>query len=112
MCAILSGVQAPPLAADGPSNPRSRSTVAGLRTSTFVRGARLAALPTMYAGRTALGAAKKVGGAPAEAVATEVQRRTIEQLCSTLGELKGGALKLGQALSVLEAVLPEELAGP
>jgi predicted unusual protein kinase regulating ubiquinone biosynthesis (AarF/ABC1/UbiB family) len=83
-----------------------------LRTSTIVRGARLAALPTMYAGRTALGAAKRVGGAPAEAVATEVQRRTIEQLCRTLGELKGGALKLGQALSVLEAVLPEELAGP
>jgi predicted unusual protein kinase regulating ubiquinone biosynthesis (AarF/ABC1/UbiB family) len=86
--------------------------VVGLRTSTLVRGARLAALPTMYAGRTALGAAKKVGGAPAEAVATEVQRRTVEQLCRTLGELKGGALKLGQALSVLEAVLPEELAGP
>ncbi|MCW2571139.1 MAG: hypothetical protein JWO88_1197 [Frankiales bacterium] len=86
--------------------------MAGLRTSTFVRGARLAALPTMYAGRTALGVAKKVGGAPAEAVANEVQRRTIEQLCRTLGELKGGALKLGQALSVLEAVMPEELAGP
>jgi len=86
--------------------------VSGLRTSTLVRGARLAALPSMYAGRTALGAAKKVGGAPAEAVASEVQRRTVEQLCRTLGELKGGALKLGQALSVLEAVLPEELAAP
>ncbi len=77
-----------------------------LRTSTFLRGAKLAALPTMYAGRTALGAAKKVGGAPAEAVATEIQRRTIEQLCRTLGELKGGALKLGQAMSVFEAVMP------
>jgi predicted unusual protein kinase regulating ubiquinone biosynthesis (AarF/ABC1/UbiB family) len=86
--------------------------VAGLRTSTLLRGARLAALPTMYAGRTALGVAKKAGGAPAEAVATEIQRRTVEQLCRTLGELKGGALKLGQALSVLEAVMPEELAAP
>ena len=86
--------------------------MAVLRTSTFVRGARLAALPTMYAGRTALGAARKVGGAPAEAVATEIQRRTVEQLCKTLGELKGGALKLGQAMSVFEAVMPEELAGP
>jgi predicted unusual protein kinase regulating ubiquinone biosynthesis (AarF/ABC1/UbiB family) len=86
--------------------------MATLRTSTFIRGAKLAALPTMYAGRTALGAAKKVGGAPAEAVATEIQRRTIEQLCKTLGELKGGALKLGQAMSVFEAVMPEELAGP
>jgi predicted unusual protein kinase regulating ubiquinone biosynthesis (AarF/ABC1/UbiB family) len=86
--------------------------VAGLRTSTFVRGARLAALPTMYAGRTAFGVARKVGGAPAEAVASEIQRRTVEQLCKTLGELKGGALKLGQAMSVFEAVMPEELAGP
>jgi predicted unusual protein kinase regulating ubiquinone biosynthesis (AarF/ABC1/UbiB family) len=66
----------------------------------------------MYAGRTALGAAKKVGGAPAEAIANDIQRRTLEQLCKTLGELKGGALKLGQALSVFEAVMPEELAGP
>jgi predicted unusual protein kinase regulating ubiquinone biosynthesis (AarF/ABC1/UbiB family) len=66
----------------------------------------------MYAGRTAIGVAKKVGGAPAEAVASEIQRRTVEQLCKTLGELKGGALKLGQAMSVFEAVMPEELAGP
>ncbi len=29
-----------------------------------------------------------------------------------LGELKGGALKLGQALSIFEAALPPELAGP
>ena len=86
--------------------------MAALRTNTLLRGARLAALPGMYAGRTALGVVKKVGGAPAEAVAEQVQRRTVEQLCRTLGELKGGALKLGQALSVLEAVLPEELAAP
>ena len=46
--------------------------MAGLRTSTFARGARLAALPTMYAGRTAFGVAKKVGGAPAEAVANVI----------------------------------------
>ncbi len=83
-----------------------------LRTSTFVRGAKMAALPAAYAGRTALGVGRRVGGAPAEAVATEIQRRTVEQLCKTLGELKGGALKLGQALSVFEGVLPEELAKP
>jgi predicted unusual protein kinase regulating ubiquinone biosynthesis (AarF/ABC1/UbiB family) len=29
-----------------------------------------------------------------------------------LGELKGGAMKFGQALSVFEAALPEELSGP
>jgi predicted unusual protein kinase regulating ubiquinone biosynthesis (AarF/ABC1/UbiB family) len=81
-------------------------------TSTLRRTAKLAGLPAAHAGRTALGVGRKVGGRPAEAVATELQRRTAEQLFRVLGELKGGAMKLGQALSVFEAVLPEELAGP
>ncbi len=76
------------------------------------RTARLAALPLGYAGRQALGLGKRLGGKPAEAVLTEVQQRTAEQLFRTLGELKGGAMKFGQALSVLEAALPEELAAP
>jgi predicted unusual protein kinase regulating ubiquinone biosynthesis (AarF/ABC1/UbiB family) len=76
------------------------------------RTARLAALPLGYAGRTAIGLGKRLGGAPAESVMTEIQQRTAEQLFRTLGELKGGAMKFGQALSVLEAALPEEVAGP
>src|SRR3954454_8492301 len=76
------------------------------------RTARLAALPLGYAGRTAIGLGKRLGGAPAETVLTEIQQRTAEQLFRTLGELKGGAMKFGQALSVLEAALPEEVAGP
>lgn len=76
------------------------------------RTARLAALPLGYAGRSALGFGKRLGGKPAEAVLTEVQQRTAEQLFRTLGELKGGAMKFGQALSVLEAALPEQLAAP
>ena len=51
------------------------------------RTARLASLPLGYAGRTALGVGKRLGGAPAEAVLTEVQQRTAEQLFRTLGEL-------------------------
>ena len=43
---------------------------------------------------------------------TEVQQRTAEQLFRTLGELKGGAMKFGQALSILEGALPEEIAAP
>ena len=43
---------------------------------------------------------------------SDIQQRTAEQLFRTLGELKGGAMKFGQALSVLEAALPEEIAGP
>ena len=76
------------------------------------RTARLAALPLGYAGRTAMGMGRRIGGAPAETVLTEVQQRTAEQLFKTLGELKGGAMKMGQALSILESVLPEEVAAP
>jgi predicted unusual protein kinase regulating ubiquinone biosynthesis (AarF/ABC1/UbiB family) len=76
------------------------------------RTARLAALPLGYAGRTAMGMGRRIGGAPAEAVLTEVQQRTAEQLFKTLGELKGGAMKMGQALSILESMLPEEVAAP
>ncbi|MGN6250648.1 MAG: ABC1 kinase family protein [Marmoricola sp.] len=76
------------------------------------RTARLAALPLGYAGRSALGLGRRLGGAPAEAVLTEIQQRTAEQLFRTLGELKGGAMKFGQAMSIFEAALPEEIAAP
>ena len=76
------------------------------------RTARLASLPLGFAGRTAVGLGKRVGGKPAEAVAAELQARTAEQLFKVLGELKGGAMKFGQAMSVMEAALPEEMAGP
>ena len=76
------------------------------------RTARLAALPLGYAGRSALGFGKRLGGQSAEAVMVEMQQRTAEQLFRTLGELKGGAMKFGQALSVLEAALPDEVAAP
>lgn len=78
----------------------------------FSRSARLAALPLGYAGRTAVGFGRRLGGAPADTVLTEVQQRTAEQLFKTLGELKGGAMKFGQALSVFEAALPDELVAP
>ncbi len=77
-----------------------------------MRTARLAALPLGFAGRTALGLGRRVGGKPAELVAAEVQARTAKQLFTVLGELKGGAMKFGQALSIFEAAMPEELAGP
>ncbi|GAA4158169.1 AarF/ABC1/UbiB kinase family protein [Actinomadura keratinilytica] len=76
------------------------------------RTAKLATLPLGFAGRTALGLGKRTIGRPAEAVALEVRRRTAEQLFAVLGELKGGAMKVGQLLSIFEAGLPEEVAGP
>ncbi len=77
-----------------------------------LRTARLAGLPLGYAGRSAVGFGKRLGGAPAEAVMSDIQQRTAEQLFRTLGELKGGAMKFGQALSIFEAALPEDLAAP
>jgi predicted unusual protein kinase regulating ubiquinone biosynthesis (AarF/ABC1/UbiB family) len=79
---------------------------------TVTRTVKLATLPAGLAGRTVLGLGKRVGGRPAEIVAHEIQQRTAEQIFRVLGELKGGALKLGQALSIFEAALPPELAGP
>ncbi len=76
------------------------------------RTAKLAALPLGYAGRTAWGLGRRLGGAPADAVLAEVQQRTAEQLFRTLGDLKGGAMKFGQAMSIFEAALPDELAAP
>jgi predicted unusual protein kinase regulating ubiquinone biosynthesis (AarF/ABC1/UbiB family) len=79
---------------------------------TITRGVKLASLPVGLAGRTALGLGKRIGGRSAEIVAEEIQHRTAEQIFRVLGELKGGALKLGQALSIFEAALPPEIAEP
>jgi predicted unusual protein kinase regulating ubiquinone biosynthesis (AarF/ABC1/UbiB family) len=76
------------------------------------RAAKLATLPMGLGVRTALGLGKRIGGRPAEIVANEIQQRTAEQVFRVLGELKGGAMKLGQALSIFEAALPPEIAGP
>ncbi|CAL9524134.1 ABC1 kinase family protein [Streptomyces sp. enrichment culture] len=76
------------------------------------RTAKLAALPLGFAGRATWGLGKRIGGKSAEIVARELQQRTADQLFKVLGELKGGAMKLGQALSVFESALPEEVAGP
>jgi predicted unusual protein kinase regulating ubiquinone biosynthesis (AarF/ABC1/UbiB family) len=76
------------------------------------RGVKLAGLPLGFAGRTALGIGKRIAGNSAEVVAREIQQRTADQVFRVLGELKGGAMKLGQALSIFEAALPPELAEP
>lgn len=78
----------------------------------MTRGFKLAALPVGFAGRTTLGVGKRLAGAPAEAVLHEIQLRTADQVFTVLGQLKGGAMKLGQAMSIFEAALPEEFAEP
>ncbi|RBM11897.1 AarF/ABC1/UbiB kinase family protein [Streptomyces sp. PT12] len=76
------------------------------------RTAKLATLPLSFAGRATWGLGKRIGGRSAELVGNELQERTAEQLFSVFGELKGGAMKVGQALSVFESALPEAVAGP
>ncbi len=91
-----------------PEDPKSRE----MPGSAFARTARLASLPVGFAGRTTWGMGKRMVGVPANAVLDEVQRRTADQIFKVLGELKGGAMKFGQAMSIFEAVLPDEIAGP
>lgn len=76
------------------------------------RTAKLATLPIGFAGRATWGLGRRIGGKSAEIVSRELQQRTADQLFKVLGELKGGAMKFGQALSVFESALPEEVAGP
>ncbi|MDP5182719.1 AarF/ABC1/UbiB kinase family protein [Blastococcus sp. BMG 814] len=76
------------------------------------RTARLASLPLGAAGRATMGLGKRLSGQSADTVNAELQQRTAEQLFAVLGQLKGGAMKLGQTLSVFEAAVPEEMAAP
>ena len=83
-----------------------------LPTRGLARGVRLAALPAGYLGRRVVSVGRRLGGQPAELLAEQVQARTAEQLFTVLGDLKGGAMKVGQWLSAMEPALPEHLAGP
>jgi predicted unusual protein kinase regulating ubiquinone biosynthesis (AarF/ABC1/UbiB family) len=76
------------------------------------RTVKLASLPLGVAGRATVGLGKRISGKSADEISADLQARTAEQLFTVLGELKGGAMKLGQALSVFEAALPEDTAAP
>ncbi len=76
------------------------------------RTAKLASLPLGFAGRAAAGWGRRLAGGDSEEISAELAARSAEQLFAVLGELKGGAMKFGQALSVFEAAVPPELAEP
>lgn len=84
----------------------------GIARSTLRRGAKLASLPLGLAGRATLGLGRRIGGKPAADVSAQLQAQAADQLFRVLGELKGGAMKFGQALSLFESVLPEDVAAP
>src|SRR5262245_16861968 len=79
---------------------------------TAARTARLASIPLGVAGRAVGGWGKRLVGQNADQVSAELSAKTAEQLFAVLGQLKGGAMKFGQALSVFEAAVPDELAAP
>lgn len=76
------------------------------------RTAKLASLPIGVAGRVVGGWGKRLAGQDSVQVSAANSARTAEQLFAVLGQLKGGAMKLGQALSVFEAAVPDEMAAP
>src|SRR5918993_2481478 len=95
-----------------PTGSRDNEGVTDIPRRAVTRTARLASLPLGVAGRATLGLGKRLGGRSADEVTEELQRRTAEQLFAVLGQLKGGAMKFGQALSVFEAAFPEDMAAP
>ena len=76
------------------------------------RNAKLASLPVGIAGRAALGFGKRLTGKSKDEVNAELMEKAAHQLFTVLGELKGGAMKVGQALSVMEAAIPEQFGEP
>ncbi|MCH9734180.1 MAG: AarF/ABC1/UbiB kinase family protein [Actinomycetia bacterium] len=86
--------------------------VSEIKRGRAARNAKLASLPVGMAGRAALGFGKRLTGKSKDEVSAELMDRAAQQLFSVLGELKGGAMKVGQALSVMEAAIPEQYGKP
>ncbi len=86
--------------------------VSDIKRGRAARNAKLASLPVGMAGRAALGFGKRLTGKPKDEVTAELMDRAAQQLFTVLGELKGGAMKVGQALSVMEAAIPEQYGKP
>ncbi|GAA3545106.1 AarF/ABC1/UbiB kinase family protein [Amycolatopsis ultiminotia] len=76
------------------------------------RTAKLASLPLGIAGRAVGGWGRRLTGQNADQVSATLSAKAAEQLFEVLGTLKGGAMKFGQALSVFEAAVPDDMAEP
>ncbi|MCV7401711.1 AarF/ABC1/UbiB kinase family protein [Mycobacterium fragae] len=87
-------------------------SVTDIKRGRAARNAKLAGLSVNIAGRTALGIGKRLTGKSRDEVNAELMEKAAHQLFTVLGELKGGAMKVGQALSVMEAAIPEEFGEP
>jgi predicted unusual protein kinase regulating ubiquinone biosynthesis (AarF/ABC1/UbiB family) len=83
-----------------------------LSGSAYRRASRMAGLPLGMVGRSMTGWARRVAGGDADAVYSDVLARNAEQIFAVLGQLRGGAQKLGQTLAVFESMMPAEVAEP
>lgn len=86
--------------------------VSDIQRGRAARNAKLASIPVGMAGRAVLGLGKRLTGKSKDEVTAELMEKAANQLFSVLGELKGGAMKVGQALSVMEAAIPDEFGEP
>ena len=86
--------------------------VSEIKRGRAARNAKLASIPVGFAGRAALGVGKRLAGKSKDDVQAELLEKAANQLFTVLGELKGGAMKVGQALSVMEAAIPEQFGEP
>ena len=86
--------------------------VSDIKRGRAARNAKLASIPVGFAGRAALGFGKRLTGKSKDEVQAELMEKAANQLFTVLGELKGGAMKVGQALSVMEAAIPDEFGEP
>lgn len=86
--------------------------VSDLPRTSSRRAARLAGLPLGIAGRAAGSLGRRAFGRGEGDLTEELADQAAEQVFAVLGELKGGAMKVGQALSVFEAGMPDKYAEP
>jgi predicted unusual protein kinase regulating ubiquinone biosynthesis (AarF/ABC1/UbiB family) len=98
--ADISGAQIPRLGFDDAS------------VESIKRFAQVAGVPIMAGIRAAAGAVAGTVNGDREQRRDSNQLKNAETLFTVLGTLRGGAAKLGQALSVFEPAVPQQLIGP
>lgn len=87
---------------------RRNNVRVALTTSRFRRTAAVAALPLRALGRSLWVQTARLAGGDHEARRRGARAATAADTRAVLGELKGGALKVGQLLSTVDALLPQD----
>lgn len=92
--------------------PAEENADSTIPLTSAARTAKLARLPLGVAGRAVGSWGKRLAGRSTQEAQEGLSAKSAQQLFEVLGTLKGGAMKFGQALSVFEAAVPEDLAEP